>query len=550
MLTSLSIKNYALIDHLQVDFNNGFTIITGETGAGKSILLGGLSLILGKRADLTSLRDKETKCIIEANFDVTNYKLEKLFKAEDIDFEPHTIIRREILPSGKSRAFVNDSPVKLSSLQLLGSRLIDIHSQNETLQLVDDAFQFQVIDALANTQDEISKYSDKRLEYKKLNKELDQLVVFQTEAIKEHDYNSFLLNELTEAKLKTGELDTLEEELETLSNIDAIQEKLTASNQLLSDEQTGVLSNLTELKNTLKQLSGFSNKYEDLYNRANSSLIELDDVFSELETFQDELEADPNRLAEVNSRLATINNMFQKHVVNSIEELIAIETELSDKVLATLNVEEDIDKKKAEILKIKQELDAVALVIHNKRKKAIPSLKKKLEAILAQLGMPNAQFNIELTVSDVYYANGKDELAFLFSANKGGDFKALKKAASGGELSRIMLAIKSILTQYIKLPTIMFDEIDTGVSGEISNKMADIMAGMSTTMQVFSITHLPQIAAKGHTHFKVYKEDVNEVTTTNLVELNHDERIVEIAQMLGGIEVSNSALAHAKELLN
>lgn len=550
MLTSLSIKNYALIDHLQVDFNNGFTIITGETGAGKSILLGGLSLILGKRADLTSLRDKETKCIIEANFDVTNYKLEKLFKAEDIDFEPHTIIRREILPSGKSRAFVNDSPVKLSSLQLLGSRLIDIHSQNETLQLVDDAFQFQVIDALANTQDEISKYSDKRLEYKKLNKELDQLVVFQTEAIKEHDYNSFLLNELTEAKLKPGELETLEEELETLSNIDAIQEKLTASNQLLSDEQTGVLSNLTELKNTLKQLSGFSNKYEDLYNRANSSLIELDDVFSELETFQDDLEADPNRLAEVNSRLATINNMFQKHVVNSIEELITIETELSDKVLATLNVEADIDKKKAEILKIKQDLDAVALVIHNKRKKAIPSLKKKLEAILAQLGMPNAQFNIELTVSDVYYANGKDELAFLFSANKGGEFKPLKKAASGGELSRIMLAIKSILTQYIKLPTIMFDEIDTGVSGEISNKMADIMAGMSTTMQVFSITHLPQIAAKGHTHFKVYKEDVNEVTTTNLVELNHDERIVEIAQMLGGIEVSNSALAHAKELLN
>lgn len=550
MLTSLSIKNYALIDHLQVDFNNGFTIITGETGAGKSILLGGLSLILGKRADLTSLRDKETKCIIEANFDVTNYKLEKLFKAEDIDFEPHTIIRREILPSGKSRAFVNDSPVKLSSLQLLGSRLIDIHSQNETLQLVDDAFQFQVIDALANTQDEISKYSDKRLEYKKLNKELDQLVVFQTEAIKEHDYNSFLLNELTEAKLKTGELETLEEELETLSNIDAIQEKLTVSHQLLSDEQTGVLSNLTELKNTLKQLSGFSNKYEDLYNRANSSLIELDDVFSELETFQDDLEADPNRLAEVNSRLATINNMFQKHVVNSIEELITIETEMSDKVLATLNVEADIDKKKAEILKIKQDLDAVALVIHNKRKKAIPSLKKKLEAILAQLGMPNAQFNIELIVSDVYYANGKDELAFLFSANKGGDFKPLKKAASGGELSRIMLAIKSILTQYIKLPTIMFDEIDTGVSGEISNKMADIMAGMSTTMQVFSITHLPQIAAKGHTHFKVYKEDVNEVTTTNLVELNHDERIVEIAQMLGGIEVSNSALAHAKELLN
>ena len=550
MLTSLSIKNYALIDHLHVDFNNGFTIITGETGAGKSILLGGLSLILGKRADLSSLRDKESKCVIEAVFDVTNYNLESLFSTEDLDFEPQTIIRREILPSGKSRAFVNDSPVNLSSLQLLGNRLVDIHSQHETLQLVDDAFQFQVIDALANVANDLNVYSQKRKEYKTLNKALNQLVAFQTEAIKEHDYNLFLLNELTQAKLKSEELESLEEELETLSNIDAIQEKLTASNQLFSDEQIGVLNNVTELKNTLKQLSSISNKYEDLYNRVNSSLIELDDVFSELERFQEDLEADPNRLQEVNARLTLINNLFQKHVVNSIEDLIIIQAQLLEKVSATENVDADINTKKLEIAKAQQELDAIALVIHNKRKKAIPVLKIKLEAILAQLGMPNAQFNIILNITNTYYPNGKEELNFLFSANKGGDFKPLKKAASGGELSRIMLAIKSILTQYIKLPTIMFDEIDTGVSGEISNKMADIMAGMSTTMQVFSITHLPQIAAKGHTHFKVYKEDVNEITTTNLVQLNHDERIVEIAQMLGGIEVSNSALAHAKELLN
>lgn len=550
MLTSLSIKNYALIDHLHVDFNNGFTIITGETGAGKSILLGGLSLILGKRADLSSLRDKGSKCVIEAVFDVTNYNLESLFSTEDLDFEPQTIIRREILPSGKSRAFVNDSPVNLSSLQLLGNRLVDIHSQHETLQLVDDAFQFQVIDALANIDNDLNVYSQKRKEYKTLNKALNQLVAFQTEAIKEHDYNLFLLNELTQAKLKSEELESLEEELETLSNIDAIQEKLTASNQLFSDEQIGVLNNVTELKNTLKQLSSISNKYEDLYNRLNSSLIELDDVFSELERFQEDLEADPNRLQEVNARLTLINNLFQKHVVNSIEDLIIIQAQLLEKVSATENVDADINTKKLEIAKAQQELDAIALVIHNKRKKAIPVLKIKLEAILAQLGMPNAQFNIVLNITNTYYPNGKEELNFLFSANKGGDFKPLKKAASGGELSRIMLAIKSILTQYIKLPTIMFDEIDTGVSGEISNKMADIMAGMSTTMQVFSITHLPQIAAKGHTHFKVYKEDVNEITTTNLVQLNHDERIVEIAQMLGGIEVSNSALAHAKELLN
>ncbi|MEJ6791418.1 MAG: DNA repair protein RecN [Lacinutrix sp.] len=550
MLTSLSIKNYALIDSLQVDFNNGFTIITGETGAGKSILLGGLSLILGKRADLSSLRNKESKCIIEANFDVTNYNLERFFKTQELDFEPQTIIRREILPSGKSRAFVNDSPVNLSSLQLLCNRLVDIHSQNETLQLVDDGFQFQVIDALANTHKDLKTYSKKRHEYKTLNKALGQLVAFQVDAIKEHDYNLFLLNELTEAKLKTDELKSLEEELETLSNIDAIQEKLTTSNQLFSDEQIGILSGLTELKNTLKQLSGISNKYNDLFARTNSSLIELDDVYSELERCQEDLEADPNRLAEVNGRFTIINNLFQKHVVNSIQDLIIIQEELSSKVSATQNVDSDINNKKLEIAKTQQELDAIAHVIHNKRNKAIPNLKSKLEAILIQLGMPNAQFNISLNLTPSYFFNGKEELNFLFSANKGGEFKALKKAASGGELSRIMLAIKSILTQYIKLPTIMFDEIDTGVSGEISNKMADIMASMSKTMQVFSITHLPQIAAKGHTHFKVYKEEVNEITTTNLVKLNHDERIVEIAQMLGGIEVTNSAMAHAKELLN
>ena len=446
MLTSLSIKNYALIDHLHVDFNNGFTIITGETGAGKSILLGGLSLILGKRADLSSLRDKESKCVIEAVFDVTNYNLESLFSTEDLDFEPQTIIRREILPSGKSRAFVNDSPVNLSSLQLLGNRLVDIHSQHETLQLVDDAFQFQVIDALANVANDLNVYSQKRKEYKTLNKALNQLVAFQTEAIKEHDYNLFLLNELTQAKLKSEELESLEEELETLSNIDAIQEKLTASNQLFSDEQIGVLNNVTELKNTLKQLSSISNKYEDLYNRVNSSLIELDDVFSELERFQEDLEADPNRLQEVNARLTLINNLFQKHVVNSIEDLIIIQAQLLEKVSATENVDADINTKKLEIAKAQQELDAIALVIHNKRKKAIPVLKIKLEAILAQLGMPNAQFNIVLNITNTYYPNGKEELNFLFSANKGGDFKPLKKAASGGELSRIMLAIKSILT--------------------------------------------------------------------------------------------------------
>ena len=550
MLTSLTIKNYALIEHLQVDFNTGFTIITGETGAGKSILLGGLSLILGKRADLSSLRDKDTKCIIEAVFDVTNYNLETLYKVNDLDFEPQTIIRREILPSGKSRAFVNDSPVNLNSLQTLGARLIDIHSQHETLQLVDDSFQFQVIDALAENTKALEQYSAKLSVFKTLKKELESLKTFQAEAIKEHDYNAFLLKELVEANLKKDELEGLEEEYEVLNNVEVLQEKLTEANQLLSEEQIGILNTLTTLKNTLQSTSTLSNKYTDIYNRVNSTLIELDDVFGTLEEFQEELDADPQRLTEVSGKLTTLNNLMQKHVVNTVSELIEIQGTLSQKVSDTENIDSAIQNKEEEIAAIKSTLDTIAGKIHKKRSGAIPKLKKKLEAILSSLGMPNAQFNISLEENDTYYNNGKDALHFLFSANKGGHFNPLKKAASGGELSRIMLAIKSILTQYINLPTIMFDEIDTGVSGEISNKMGDIMAQMSTTMQVFSITHLPQIAAKGHTHFKVYKEDVNNVTATNLVQLNYDERVVEIAQMLGGTDVSNSALAHAKELLN
>lgn len=550
MLTALSIKNYALIDHLHVDFNTGFTIITGETGAGKSILLGGLSLILGKRADLSSLRNKESKCIIEANFDISNYDLKSLFKTNDLDFEQHTIIRREILPSGKSRAFVNDSPVNLNALQTLGKRLIDIHSQHETLQLVDDAFQFQMIDALAENKSELIEYTSQLSEYKSLNKELKVLVVFQTEAIKEQDYNAFLLKELTDANLKADELSALEEEYEMLNNVEAIQEKLATASQLLSDEQVGILNTLTELKNTLQKLSGLSSKYEGVFNRVNSSFIDLDDVFNEIEAFQGDIDANPNRLEEVNGKLTTLNNLFQKHVVNNISDLIDIREELALKVFDAENIESNISKKEAEITKVKAMLDATATAIHKKRMASIPNLKNQLEAILSNLGMPNAQFNIDLKLGEEYYSNGKEVLSFLFSANKGGDFNPLKKAASGGELSRIMLAIKSILTQYIKLPTIMFDEIDTGVSGEISNKMGDIMSQMSKTMQVFSITHLPQIAAKGNTHFKVYKEDVNDITTTNLVKLNHDERIVEIAQMLGGIEVSSSAMAHAKQLLN
>lgn len=550
MLTSLSIKNYALIDKLHVEFNDGFSIITGETGAGKSILLGGLSLILGKRADLSSLKNTEEKCVIEAVFNISNYKLHSLFKDEDLDYEAQTIIRREILPSGKSRAFVNDSPVNLNSLQLLGERLIDIHSQHETLQLTSNEFQFQVIDALANNDETLQTYKQALKVHKKLKKELKELLDFQADAIKEHDYNSFLLNELVEANLVDGELELLEEENETLNNIEGIKEKLSEAYQLLNEEQIGILSALTSLKNTFQKLSSYSLKYEDLFNRVNSSLIDMDDVFREVDVLQDNLEADPNRLEVVDSKLRALHNLMQKHVVNNVLELIEIKNQLEEKVAFTENLDESIHKKQLEIENKEAELNTISKDIHIKRTEIIPQLKEQLEVLLASLGMTNAQFKIDVVYGDDFFANGKDDLSFLFSANKGGHFNELKKAASGGELSRIMLAIKSVLSKYIQLPTIMFDEIDTGVSGEISNKMGDIMLQMSKTMQVFSITHLPQIAAKGHSHFKVFKEDINNVTQTNLIKLNHDERVVEIAQMLGGLEMSSSAIAHAKELLN
>lgn len=550
MLTTLSIKNYALIDSLQVDFGSGLTIITGETGAGKSILLGGLSLILGKRADLSSVKDPSEKCIIEATFDIAKYNLKSLFKEEDLDYEPQTIIRREILPSGKSRAFINDTPVNLDSLQALGERLLDIHSQHQTLQLTNDDFQFQVIDALAENGGLLQEYTLQLSKFKSLKSEFKKLQNQKIEAAKELDYNLFLLKELEEANLVAGEMELLEEEYETLNNIEEISERLAASHELLSSQEIGVMVHLTEAKNQLSKLAGFSTIYNAVFERVTSSLIELDDIFAVIEELQESLEADPARLNAVNLKLQVLHNLMQKHTATDVSELIQIRESLREKVSITENLDSVIADKESELSSLEHKLNEIALKLSKNRIKAIPGLIKQLEDILAILGMPNARFNVELIPSDTFLSNGKDDLKFLFSANKGGQFNELKKAASGGELSRIMLAIKSILTNYTQLPTIMFDEIDTGVSGEISNKMASIMQQMSKTMQVFTITHLPQIAAKGDTHFKVYKEDVDEITLTQLKRLNQDERIVEIAQMLGGINMSDSAIEHAKQLLN
>ena len=550
MLASLSIQNFALIESLNVEFTEGLVIITGETGAGKSILLGGLSLILGKRADISSVKDASKKCIIEATFNISNYNLQQFFEDEALDYEAETIIRREILPSGKSRAFVNDTPVNLQVLSQLGERLIDIHSQHQTLEITNDDFQFQVIDALANTAKALESYSENLKTYKKTKKTLEALEFQKAEAIKEQDYNEFLLKELQDMALISDELEGLETEYETLSNVEDIKAELSLSEQLLNDEQLGAITTLSNLKISLNKLKSFASHYETLYNRVESVHIELDDIFAEISEIAEQLEDNPTRLEEVDSRLKSINNLMTKHAVSSIDELLAIQKDLETKVAAVFNIDTEVKALNEQIEKLENKLNKLAQEIHDKRAKAIPVLIAQLENILEDLGMPHAQFQVELNPKDTFLTNGKDELSFLFSANKGGIFNTLKKAASGGELSRIMLAIKSVLSKYVKLPSIMFDEIDTGVSGEISNKMGVIMKAMSASMQVFTITHLPQVAAKGNTHYKVFKEEHDGVTVTKVERLEEKNRVVEIAQMLGGKQISNSALEHAKQLLN
>lgn len=550
MLTGLSISNYALIDELNVKFNNGLTIITGETGAGKSILLGGLSLVLGKRADLSQVKDTTKKCIIEATFDIAKYDLKPLFNSEDLDYESQTIIRREVLPSGKSRAFVNDTPVTLDSLVTLSDHLLDIHSQHQTRQLTEDDYQFQVIDALANNTQLLSSYKKLLLQYRKENSELLRLESSKAESIKEYDYNLFLLNELKEAQLIDGELEELEATFEQLNNVEVIQEKLVSSQERITAEDMGVLDNLKLIKQEISKISSFNKDYAELEARVNSVIIEMDDILAEIEEQGEKLSADPKELERINQKLTVIHNLLRKHAVASVNELIEIRSSLEAKVDEGENLDEVIEGKKKVISQLHQQLNENGTSLHDNRLKVIPTLIKKLESMLKELGMPNARFNIILDQNEDFKSNGLDSLQFLFTANKGTSFTELKKSASGGELSRIMLAIKSILADYVVLPTIMFDEIDTGVSGEISNKMASIMKQMSKRMQVFTITHLPQIAAKGDSHFKVYKTDVNNITQTRLKSLTQEERIVEIAQMLGGLDVSDSALAHAKQLLN
>lgn len=550
MLSKLSIKNFALIDDICVEFTSGLTSITGETGAGKSIILGALSLVLGKRADLNSIRNNTLKCIIEAEFILDKSQFLILFNEFELDFDVHTIIRRELLPSGKSRAFVNDTPVTLSQLQLLSNYLIDIHSQHETLSLFSETYQLEILDVLAGNLVLLKSYSEKLQDYKEVSETILALVYKKESASKELDYNTFLYDELVEANLKNVQQNELEETFSKLNNTETIQETLTAVTSLLNQEQYGALNTLKEIRSLLFKLNAVSLDFQNLYERINSIIIEMDDISEEMINLSLSIEADPSLLNKINEKLQTIYKLQQKHNVATVPELVEIQKILEEKIEITNNLDGEIEKLEIYKGKLKNKVQDLANKIHKKRLIVIPTLKNKLTYILNELGMPNAAFKFELTSTTIFKKNGTDSLLLLFTANKGHNFGPLNKVASGGELSRIMLSIKAVIAQYKKLPTAIFDEIDSGISGEIAYKMAEILKEMSLTMQMFAITHLPQLAAVGNQHIKIFKEDVNQLTETKLKTLTKEERVSEIAEMIGGKNKSISAINQAKELLN
>ena len=550
MLKQLSIKNYALIDELNVSFDTGLNIITGETGAGKSILLGGLALVLGKRADLGQIKDSSKKCIVEATLEIEDFNLRDFFEMNDLDYDGEVFLRRELLPSGKSRAFINDSPVRLETLNNIGSKLIDVHSQNQTLQLTDESYLFSIIDSVSGNFLILDEYQDIWRQYRRLTKDLEDLKLRQKEDLKRRDYNAFLLEELNEIQTTPEQLVEIEENLAQLENAELIQLRLQFAMEALSNEELGLIEKLKDIKRNLDDISSFSSNYHRINQRVISAIIELEDLASDIYSEECNVVSDPQSFNEVNQKIQRINTLLMKHSVNSLEELLEIRSELNMNFELTNTLEERIVTLEDELIRLKTKLNQLAKNLSKNRLKAAPILGRQLEEKLMPLGMPNAKFQIELLSLNELSSNGKDGLRFKFTANKGAKFGDLKTSASGGELSRIMLCLKSILAEHTKLPTLIFDEIDTGVSGEIADKMGEIMKSMSLHFQLMSITHLPQIAAKGDSHYRVFKEDLDGQTLTNIKALDKAERVQEIAKMLGGVEKFDSAILHAKQLLN
>lgn len=549
MLQHLSIQNYALIDKLDIDFSEGLTIITGETGAGKSILLGALALLVGQRADTQALQDKTKKCVIEGTFNIKNYALKDFFSNNELDYSSETTIRREINPEGKSRAFINDTPVTLTQLKGLGESLIDIHSQHETLAINEGAFQLDVVDAYAQHSDLLAEYKAAYKGYKELERELNALVEKEAQSKKDQDYHQFMFNELEDAGLKAGEQASMEQELETLNNAESIKQNLSKASFGLNGGEENLLASLNEIKALVAQVSKFNPAIQQLGERITSSYIELKDICHELEGLEGEIVHDASRIEELDSKLDKIYRLLQKHGVKTVEELIEIKNELSNKLLDISSIEDQIIKARTELDALNKKLTGLAQKISAGRKAVTERIEKDVASLLVQLAMPNAQLRIEHTLLDTFNADGTDKVRFLFAANKGSDFKELNKVASGGELSRLMLSIKSLIARLASLPTIIFDEIDTGVSGDVADKVGSIMEQMATALQVVAITHLPQIASKGNAHLFVYKEDVEERTLSRIRRLKKDERVQEIAKMLSTGTPTTAAIKNAKELL-
>lgn len=549
MLRVLGIKNFALIEDISIEFTDNFSIITGETGAGKSIILGALSLLLGKRADLNSIRNSEKKCIIEGHFSIGVFSLKSLFQSLDLDYEEETIIRREILPSGKSRAFVNDTPVKLSSLSELGIHLIDIHSQHETLSIGSQDYQYNVLDVVAQNSELKENYLQNYKLLNQLEKQFEELQSKQKKADEAYDYNVFLLSELTEANLKPGLQEELESTQSKLNHVEELQEKLGLSFQQLDEENIGVLAQLRDINVQLRKASQLDSGLSNLQQRLESILIEAEDISIETQSQLEALEADPSALDEVNEKLQIIYSLQKKHHVSDIESLQQIKEDLEVQVSVKENAEKELNAAAHKISKQKEKLLMIAKELFESRVKTTSTIAEVVERMLQELGIPDAQLLIKGELISAFTARGADQFEWLFSANKGSKPQDMKRVASGGELSRITLAIKSLLAQYENLPTIIFDEIDTGVSGDIATKMGSIMKKMSRTLQVISITHLPQIAGMGEQHFKVFKTTQHDKTQSNIKNLSDEERVKELAEMLGGNKTSESALAHAQSLL-
>ena len=549
MLKNILIRNYALIDELEIDLAKGLTIITGETGAGKSILLGALGLLMGDRADVTALYDPSKKCLVEGTFNLKDYDLKDFFLVHDLEYDVEIIIRREVNPEGKSRAFINDSPVTISVLKLISSRLIDVHAQHETLHLNEAAFQLHALDAVAETSELVAAYKLKFRLFKKNSEQLQSLKEQELKDKKELDYFNFQFNELDTAQLIPGQQSVLEAELETIENAEFIKGGLSNAYFVLAGADKSLIDALTEVKNTLAQLAKFNPSIATLNDRVQSSHIELKDIASELEALEGNIVHDPKKADIVQEKLDVIYRLQQKHNVKTIDELIILKTDLEQKITAIGSLEEQIKKLAMELEAVQKHLADLAGKLTKRRAAAAPQFSKSVKETLTQLGMANAELNISMEQLKEYKETGLDKVTFLFSANKGSDAQPLSKVASGGELSRFMLSLKSLLAKHTALPTIIFDEIDAGISGDIAAKTGSILEKMAATMQVITITHLPQVACKGKTHLFVYKQEQGKRTVTRIKQLNKEERVEEIAKMLSAGKVGEAALRNAKELL-